>query len=302
MTIEQLYCFIEVYHYKSITRAAKNLGISRQAVSNTIKKLEVELNIPLFERSSSGTIPTKVGENLYGHAIVIIKEIAAIKQNINRSDLDRETFKICKIGLAESLLLVFGEELFEALTMTFPNIYFDVSAFTFQYDNKDEYRNYDISVPVLFDSQHQCMFGRQIDNDYRVVELEKIPVYVWIAEDSIYNQYETLNFKILRNAICCTLKNSYNSNNLLKMLEKDNACCLNRIEEIYLKSNFIDCIEKFGYFTVDFPVINNKFFYTDILQGHRVKLKRTEYFLYKSIVYNKITCENIYQVVISILV
>ena len=86
------------------------------------------------------------------------------------------------------------------------------------------------------------------------------------------------------------------------MLEEDQNCRLKRIEEIYLKSNFVDCLEKFGYYAVDFPVVNNSFFYEDILKGHRVRLKRTEYSLYKSIVYNKTTCENIYPIVVSVLV
>lgn len=301
MTIEQLYSFLEVYHYKSITKAAKNLGISRQAVSNAVKKLESEFGVLLFERSAGGAIPTKAGEELYSHAVVIVKETAAIKQNLGTAGSKNEPLKVCKIGLAESLLLVFGEELLTLLTDTFPNIYFDISAFTFQCDDKREYRNYDISVPVLFDSQYQCMFG-QVDSDYTVAELEQLPVYVWIAEDSPYNQFEVLDFHLLGDASCCTLKNSYNANNLLKMLEEDQNCRLKRIEEIYLKSNFVDCLEKFGYYAVDFPVVNKSFFYEDILKGHRVRLKRTEYSLYKSIVYNKTTCENIYPIVVSVLV
>lgn len=299
MTIEQLYSFLEVYHYKSITKAAKNLGISRQAVSNALKKLESEFNVLLFERSAGGAIPTEAGKELYSHAVIIVKETAAINQNMQTYNSKNEPLRVCKIGLAESLLLVFGEELLSLLMDTFPNIYFDISALTFQ--RESEYRNYDILVPVLFDSQYQCMFG-DVDDDYTVAELEQIPVYVWVAKDSPYNQYEVLDFHILSDARCCTLRNSYNVSNLLKMLGEDQNCHLKSVEEIYLKSNFVDCIEKFGYYAVDFPVVNNRFFYEDLLKEHSVVLKRTVYSLNKSIVYNKTTCENIYPIVVSVLV
>lgn len=43
MTFEQLYYFTEVYRLKSITQAAENLYVSRQALSLAIKKLELKL-------------------------------------------------------------------------------------------------------------------------------------------------------------------------------------------------------------------------------------------------------------------
>lgn len=300
MTIEQLYCFLEVFHYKSITKAATNLGVSRQAISNSLKKLESEFNVELFERSANGATPTKAGQALYKHASVIIREVSAINQNMLDYNEKDETIGTCRIGMAESLLLTFGEDLLKLLSDTFPNIYFDISIFEFSCEEKGQYSKYDICIPVLFESQYRCMFD-QLNSNYIAAELNKIPVYVWISEDSPYNQYDVLNFSILRDLPCCTLKNSYNINNLIKVLEEDTACSLKEVDEIYLKNNFVDSIEKFGYYTVDFPVINNKFFYEDVLKDHDVVLKRTNYYIYKSIVYNKTTCQNIYPIVVSVL-
>lgn len=51
----------------SISKAAKELYISQPAVSKSIKKLEDNLNVELFTRTSRGVILTDEGEVLYKH-------------------------------------------------------------------------------------------------------------------------------------------------------------------------------------------------------------------------------------------
>ena len=46
----------------SITRAAEELFLSKQAVKKQIDSLEAELGFPLFVRSSRGLTPTESGE------------------------------------------------------------------------------------------------------------------------------------------------------------------------------------------------------------------------------------------------
>ena len=59
MELRQIQYFIQLYKDKNITKASKNLFISQQGLSKSINKLEDELGFFLFERSSSGVIPTE---------------------------------------------------------------------------------------------------------------------------------------------------------------------------------------------------------------------------------------------------
>ena len=43
----------EIYKEKSFTKAAKNLFISQPALSSTVRKIEEEMHIDIFDRSSS---------------------------------------------------------------------------------------------------------------------------------------------------------------------------------------------------------------------------------------------------------
>ena len=62
MRFEQLHCLQEIARTGSITSAAKNLFISQQAVSNSVKQLEEELGVQLMIRSATGISLTAEGK------------------------------------------------------------------------------------------------------------------------------------------------------------------------------------------------------------------------------------------------
>ena len=66
----------EIYKEKSFTKAAKNLFISQPALSATVRKLEEEMQVQLFDRSTSPLALTPEGE-AYIHAV---EEIFSIKK------------------------------------------------------------------------------------------------------------------------------------------------------------------------------------------------------------------------------
>lgn len=62
MTTKQLQHFLEVYRCSSISKASRNLYISRSSLISSINALEEELGQPLFERTHNGITPTKFGK------------------------------------------------------------------------------------------------------------------------------------------------------------------------------------------------------------------------------------------------
>ena len=54
MEIRQLKYFMEIYKYRSFSRAAEVCFISSQGISMAILRLEEELACKLFERTSKG--------------------------------------------------------------------------------------------------------------------------------------------------------------------------------------------------------------------------------------------------------
>ena len=85
----------EVYRERSFSRAAKNLNVTQPALSSCIKKAEIELGTPLFDRSTLPVRMTEAGE-IYVQGI---KKILAAEKEMETqlselSSLERGHLKI----------------------------------------------------------------------------------------------------------------------------------------------------------------------------------------------------------------
>ncbi|WP_334075063.1 MULTISPECIES: LysR family transcriptional regulator [Paenibacillus] len=83
MNTEALEYFIKVYEKKSVTAAAKDLYITPQGISKTIRQLELELEAELFYRGPRGMEATQAGELLHARAKHIHYLIEDIKKEIS---------------------------------------------------------------------------------------------------------------------------------------------------------------------------------------------------------------------------
>jgi DNA-binding transcriptional LysR family regulator len=70
--IRQLRYFVAVAERGSVSGAALDLNLSQSALSEALRKLELELGVPLLERSSRGVAPTVAGEALLAEAREVI--------------------------------------------------------------------------------------------------------------------------------------------------------------------------------------------------------------------------------------
>ncbi|WP_353816558.1 LysR family transcriptional regulator [Agromyces sp. SYSU T00266] len=68
MTLTQLQAFVAAAALRSFTAAAAELKMSQPAVSDLIRRLEQELETPLFHRASRTLVLTAAGEQLLPHA------------------------------------------------------------------------------------------------------------------------------------------------------------------------------------------------------------------------------------------
>ena len=60
--------FYYVAKYKSFTKAAECLFITQPAISQSVKKLEEQLNVELFKRKNKGVELTEAGEVVYHYS------------------------------------------------------------------------------------------------------------------------------------------------------------------------------------------------------------------------------------------
>lgn len=82
MDIRQLQIFRSVAQNLSFSQAAESLFIAQPAISIAIKKLEAELNTPLFNRNRKQVSLTPEGRALLNHANTILKQVADAKNEM----------------------------------------------------------------------------------------------------------------------------------------------------------------------------------------------------------------------------
>lgn len=79
-----LFIFNRVAEERSFTAAARSLGVTQSAVSQTIKRLEREMGIRLLLRSTRSLAPTAAGERLLATLSPVIAEIGAEMEALER--------------------------------------------------------------------------------------------------------------------------------------------------------------------------------------------------------------------------
>lgn len=86
MDLRQLRNLIAVAQHGSIGKAAQALHVSQPALTKSIRRLEEQLQVPLFSRDARGTHPTVYGECMLAHAQAVgvgvaqaLAEVGALK-------------------------------------------------------------------------------------------------------------------------------------------------------------------------------------------------------------------------------
>ncbi|MEO0574823.1 MAG: LysR family transcriptional regulator [Pseudomonadota bacterium] len=81
MDLRQLNHFVAVFERKNLSKAAEAIPLSQPALTRSMKTLEDQLGVELFERHARGATPTAAGERLYHHAKSILAECARAKRD-----------------------------------------------------------------------------------------------------------------------------------------------------------------------------------------------------------------------------
>ena len=79
MTLQQLEYIVAVYRTRHFVKAAEACGVTQPTLSAMIQKLEAELDVKLFERSSQQVIPTPIGKVVVEQAWKVLNRSRKLK-------------------------------------------------------------------------------------------------------------------------------------------------------------------------------------------------------------------------------
>lgn len=82
VTLRQLRAFSAVYRSRSITRAARELGITQSATSLLVQQIESQLGVKLFDRSTRAVQPTRAADEAFGAAERMLSDAQVLSRRM----------------------------------------------------------------------------------------------------------------------------------------------------------------------------------------------------------------------------
>jgi DNA-binding transcriptional LysR family regulator len=111
--------FCCAYDTRSFAKAAKLVFVSRQAFGKSIKTMERELGVVLFEREASGVRPTEFAEIMYPQARACINDYRGILKARDEFIADRR--QNVRFALADGVAVALPNGLWERLVAAIPS-------------------------------------------------------------------------------------------------------------------------------------------------------------------------------------
>ncbi|MEM9340850.1 MAG: LysR family transcriptional regulator, partial [Bacteroidota bacterium] len=101
MTIQQLQYVVALHTHKHFVKAAQSCFVTQPTLTLQLKKLEEEIAVVLFDRSSQPLEVTSMGEVFVTKAKRILKEIDELKELVNedRNEMEGDY----KVGIIPTL-------------------------------------------------------------------------------------------------------------------------------------------------------------------------------------------------------
>lgn len=124
ITLQRMRIFWAVGHSETLTKAAKQLGLSQPTLSQQIASLETAVGTPLFERRSNQMILTEAGNFLLRKAETVLRNMQELEDGLAEfSDGKKVTLRVA--GLSSMLRLVLPPAIAH-IHEKFPGMEFDI--------------------------------------------------------------------------------------------------------------------------------------------------------------------------------
>ncbi len=107
LNFNRVFVFYEVYRSGNLQLASQRLAITPSAVSQQLKKLEAELGVSLFVRTTRQIVPTEPGKRLFDYLQTFMKELPLVLQSLHAAKTEISgRIRITAPGVLGSTLLI----------------------------------------------------------------------------------------------------------------------------------------------------------------------------------------------------
>lgn len=194
MNIEHLQYFITVAQLENISKAASILHLSQSSLSKIIKKVEDDMETPLFDRVGKRLILNESGERLLNSAEKILKEMDEVNGDLKqlKKEIPERKVKIGLMGCENKIISAMS-----SYKKGHPDVVFDIESHL-EFSDYVDINEYDVLVyrdEVRFNKFNGFQFGTE-------------KIYLAVGSESRYKNISVANLASLDNLDYIFIKDS----------------------------------------------------------------------------------------------
>ena len=190
MELQKLRYFYTVAKFEHVTRAAEYISIAQPALTQSIKSLEKELGVPLFEKRGRNIVLTEFGKHLQERLETILPQLDALPAEIEQ--LKNSATKTVKLNILAASSFVISTIV--KYREQHPDAIFDFEQNDLQYD-----------CDILITTNAANTDGNK---SYRKRCVRPERIYLAVPRDSRYAQMDTISLTDVKNESFVMLSSS----------------------------------------------------------------------------------------------
>lgn len=164
MDFRRIQHFVHAAELGSLSKAAERLNIVQPALSQSIKRLEDELSVLLFNRSRRGMELTESGQTFLNHAYGILNQYNRAKESLSTKDGDPQG--LVSVAMTASSLEALTVPLAKSLMLQYPKIRLNIeSGLAANIQQSFEAGDYDLVVSHLVSADASIHIENLIEED-----------------------------------------------------------------------------------------------------------------------------------------
>ena len=192
LNLNHLYYFYTAAQHKTITHAAKTLGISQPSLTSQLKLLEGQIESPLFRRSGRNVFLTLEGERLFKHCKPIFESVFELESKIHHHH--STPYPTLRIGFTEQIEGVFITELVSKI-LTFNREPHPTQRMSVICDKKEVLLNQikNHQIDLVFSNTNTT------EPDIEIIQHFKMPVGLYLATSLFKKNFRKSWLELLKN-------------------------------------------------------------------------------------------------------
>jgi DNA-binding transcriptional LysR family regulator len=217
MNLNQLRYFQTICIYNNITKAAEKMNISQPSVSNSLKALEEEFGVNLFERVNNKLYITPEGELFLLRANKILKDIDDLSSTMQ--NIGKKQSSVIRLGVSPLVGGVLFSQIFTDYKAIYPNSEFEL------------YEEYHLTLRKMVEDNEIDFSFTIIDDNYEdnyrdnleINFIKELELCFCVNKNNPLANKKKLNINLIKKEpIVFYKKNSYHYMILMKLYEKYN--------------------------------------------------------------------------------